>query len=444
MLASTCLIRLPKDGFRGYLPTFNSEVDFVIRRYRARFCSAFRLNQGKLSLSNRPRIALDFSQLDSAAPTSGQYRYVVDLVRGLAHLQPDVNFLLLGSRRELVAELRPIFSDHRDRWSYRQLPRREFRGADYANHLRYSLLLLRERISLLHSLHTFVPILAPCPVVITIYDLMYDLFAEYEQARRSRPYRIHKWAVKHRVRRVLCISETTAADLRREWDVDDDRIDVVPLGTSFCEAAPAEPRAHELARSNSSPVLLSPYNLEPRKNLSKLLQATALLSSRYPDLKLVLFGRAAVTPEREVTFERELRDLGIAETVVRTGVVTDQKLAELYQQSTVFVFPSLYEGFGLPLLEAMSMGSCVVARNASAMTEVVGASGVLVETRDADALASAMANLLDDETLRNDLRRAAIQQASKFKLERMANLTYQSYLTALNQNTNGSPVYVNG
>jgi glycosyltransferase involved in cell wall biosynthesis len=395
-------------------------------------------------VSKRPRIALDFSQLDSAAPTSGQYRYVINLVRGLARLQPDVDFLLLGSRRGPVSELESVFSDHRDRWRYRQLPRREFRGADYADHLRYSLLILRKRISLLHSLHTFVPVLASCPVVITIYDLMYDLFGEYEQARRSRPYRIHKWAVKHRVRRVLCISETTAADLRREWEVADDRIDVVPLGTSFCEAEPSESSHDELSRLNSSSLLLSPYNLEPRKNLITLLQATALLSSRYPDLKLVLFGHAAVTTEREANFERELRELGIAATVVRTGVVTDQQLAELYQQATVFVFPSLYEGFGLPLLEAMSMGSCVVARNASAMIEVVGRSGVLVETRDAEALASAIANLFDNETLRNDLRRGAAQQASQFSLERMVNLTYQSYLTALNQNTNGSPVYVNG
>jgi glycosyltransferase involved in cell wall biosynthesis len=394
-------------------------------------------------LSKRPRIALDFSQLDSVAPTSGQYRYVVDLVRGLARLEPDVDFLLLGSRRGPVPELRSVFNDHRDRWRYRQLPRREFRGADYANHVRYSLLLLRERISLIHSLHTFVPILAACPVVITIYDLMYDLFDEYEQARRSRPYRIHKWAVKHRVRRVLCISETTAADLRREWAVDDDRIDVVPLGTGFCEAAPSESSHYELSSLNSSSILLSPYNLEPRKNLITLLQASALLSSRYADLKLVLFGRAAVTAEREANFERVLRDLGIEETVVRTGVVTDQQLARLYREATVFVFPSLYEGFGLPLLEAMSVGSCVVARNASAMIEVVGRSGVLVETRDAETLASAVANLLDNETLRNDLRRAATQQASQFKLERMVNLTYQSYLTALNQNPNGSPVYVN-
>lgn len=403
-----------------------------------------RLKSSKMRLSNRPRIALDFSQLDSAAPTSGQYRYVVDLVRGLARLQPDVDFLLLGSHREPVSELQSVFSDHGDRWSYRRAPQQEFRGADYLNHARYSLVLLRERIDLLHSLHAFVPLLAACPIVITVYDLMYELFSEYEQARRSRPYRIHKWAVKHRVRRVLCISETTAADLRRKWAVDDDRIDVVPLGTSFREALRSESSDFERPSLTSPPILLSPYNLEPRKNLITLLQATAFLSSRYADLKLVLFGRAALTAEREANFERELRDLGIEETVVRTGVVTDQQLAKLYQQSTVFVYPSLYEGFGLPLLEAMSMGCCVVARDASAMTEVVGESGVLVETRDAEALASAIATLLDDETLRNDLRRAATQQASQFRLERMVNLTYQSYLTALNQNTNGSPVYVNG
>ena len=396
-------------------------------------------------MSRRIRIALDFSQLDSVAPTSGQYRYVVDLVRGLARLQPDVDFLLLGSRSEPVLELRPVFRDHGDCWSYRQLPPREFRGADYANHARYSLVLLRERIDLLHSLHAFVPLLATCPVVITVYDLMYDLFADYEQARRSRPYRIHKWAVKHRVRRILSISETTAADLRREWGVDAERIDVVPLGSNFGDAEFSQTSETGLPwLKSSAPVLLSPYNLEPRKNLTALLKATALLNSRHNDLKLVLFGRAAVTPERELNFKREVRELGIEENIVRTGLLTDQELAELYQHATVFVFPSLYEGFGLPLLEAMAMGACVVARNASAMAEVVGEGGVLVETRNAETLASAIARLLDDEARRSDLRRAARERARRFNLETMANLTYRSYLTALNQNTNGSPVYVHG
>jgi glycosyltransferase involved in cell wall biosynthesis len=403
-----------------------------------------------LSFNSTPRIALDFSQLDSLATTSGQYRYVVDLVRGLASLQPDARFLLLGSQSEPVAELRSVFRDHGDRWTYRQLTRGQFRGADYANHARYGLLLWRERISLLHALHTFVPVLAACPVVITIYDLMYELFADYDEARRSRPYRIHKWAVKHRVRRIISISGTTAADLGNQWGVAAGRIDVVPLGSKLHEAAASPTAGNKFSwEKDSSPFLLSPYNLEPRKNLAALLRATALLSSRYHDLKLVLFGRAAVTAEREDKFNRQARELGLAEKVIRCGVLADEELAELYRRATVFVFPSLYEGFGLPLLEAMSAGACVVARQASAMAEVVGATGVLAETAEPEALAAAIAKLLDNERLRSDLGRCARERARAFSVERMAALTFQSYLTALNRNRlnqhrNGSPAYVNG
>jgi glycosyltransferase involved in cell wall biosynthesis len=390
----------------------------------------------------RPRIAIDFTALDVISPVGGQYRYVVSLVWGLARLQPDVDFLLLGSKSEPVPELGGVFQKYNDRWDYRSVPRRQFRGAAYLDHARYGWVLLRERVGLLHSLHAFIPLCAPCPVVITIYDLMYELFDDYEEARRSRPYRIHRWAVGHRVRRVVCISETTATDLRNLWGVGEKMLDVIPLGSPFAATGEADggvqPKVEHTP--DAAFVLVSPYNLEPRKNLGALLQAVALLRSRGEAVKLVLFGRAAVTPEREEQFERKVRELGLCESVVRTGILTDEELAALYRRATLFVFPSLYEGFGLPVLEAMSAGACVVARNASAMSEVLQDTGALVETGDPQALASVMANLLGDASLRDALGRRARERAALFSVERMAQLTYQSYLTALEQKARLSPV----
>lgn len=129
-----------------------------------------------------------------------------------------------------------------------------------------------------------------------------------------------------------------------------------------------------------------------------------------------------------------MRDLGLSERVIRCGVLRDHELAELYRRATLFVFPSLYEGFGLPLLEAMSVGVCVVARQASAMAEVVGDAGVLTETAEPEALAQAIAELLDGNegaSRRRELGRLARERAAAFTVERMADLTYQSYLTAL-------------
>jgi glycosyltransferase involved in cell wall biosynthesis len=222
-------------------------------------------------------------------------------------------------------------------------------------------------------------------------------------------------------------------DLRQLWDVEDDKIDIVPLGLSPTTAVSGGVQSGLKELTDSPFVLLSPYNLEPRKNLAALLEATAVLISNFPELKLILFGRAAVSPEREEDFERKIRELGIEQCVIRTGIVTDDDLGAFYSRATLFVFPSLYEGFGLPLLEAMFRGACVVARNASAMAEVVGDCGVLVETRDTKALASAIATILNNESLRSDLGRRARERARLFSVEDMAVNTYRSYLTALAQ-----------
>src|SRR5207245_306468 len=116
---------------------------------------------------------------------------------------------------------------------------------------------------------------------------------------------------------------------------------------------------------------------------------------------------------------------------LRTGLVDDGVLAALYRRATIFAFPSLYEGFGLPVLEAMAQGCCVVARNASAMAEIVGDTGALVETREPGALGACMAALLDDPARRLALGAAARTRAASFTIERMARETWRSYARAL-------------
>lgn len=381
----------------------------------------------------KPRIAIDFSGLDHLSIRNGQYRYAVDLVRGLAELRPEADFILLGSRPAPVAELRQVFET--SGWRYLQAARFEGRAAHYRNQLALAWAALRERVGLLHVLHSPVPLLPPCPLVVTIFDLMYELFPEYAHAVKSRPYRIDRWAVTHRARRVISISATTADDLSRLWKIRRARIDVVPLGSSFvtsaslhCETRDSRTRFGELC---SGETLLSPYNLEPRKNLAALLRAMAALRHKYPKLRLLLFGRAAVDPAREQQFDRSVTELGLRDAVHLLGPLDDTDLAWLYGHTTAFVFPSLYEGFGLPVLEAMASGACVVVRNASAMAEIAGEAGAPVETADPDALAATISALLDAPERRSQLSAAARQRAAAFTIERMARLTYASYLAAL-------------
>jgi glycosyltransferase involved in cell wall biosynthesis len=234
---------------------------------------------------------------------------------------------------------------------------------------------------------------------------------------------------------VICISEATARDLHELWAIDRARIDVVPHGTEFVPATASrcEGRAHVGIPHETAyhPVLVSPYNLEPRKNLAGLLQAVAQIRSRYPSLRLVLFGRAAVTLEREAEFQHMVHELKLDDVIERTGFIEDGDLKRLYLTSDLFVFPSLYEGFGLPLLEAMASGACVIARNASAMAEVVADAGVLVETQSSELLTETILSLLDDPGRRKQLGEAARRRADDFSTERMAKSTYRSYLAAL-------------
>ncbi len=309
------------------------------------------------------------------------------------------------------------------------------RGEAYLAHARYAWALRRESVDVLHAPHTFVPFFPGCRVVVTIYDLMSELFPEYRERVESRPYRMFRHAVRTGRGPVIAISRTTAGDLERVWGLASSRIHVVYLGARSDEPElPASGASQPAALDRSgTPFLLSPYNLEPRKNLRALLTAFSRVRRAHPSLRLVLFGRAAVTPEREREFQTHLAELRLERAVELTGLVPDGQLQRLYRGAALFVFPSLYEGFGLPVLEAMAAGACVVARNQSAMAEVMGGAGAQVETADPDALADVMTTLLDDTARRTALGAAARARARTFTLARMARETLGVYTAALEQ-----------
>ena len=384
-----------------------------------------------------PAIGIDFSTLDTASPGSGQYRYAVDLVRGLAELRPPAAFVLLGSRAEPVPELRDVLRGAQSGWRYRRYVPRTGRGSTPIEQLRRAALAAAGRLDLLHVVHSPVPLLATVPLVVTAYDLMYEEFPEYEPIVRSRAYRWYRWGVRRRARRVIAISQATATALGERWGVPAAIVDVVPLGSGFGRgtrgggAPPAAPSDSVGAALAGRPALVSPYNLEPRKNLAALLRAAAALRPRYPGIQVVLFGRAAVDAQREEKHARLVVQLGLQGRVHHTGLIGDSDLAWLYAAADAFVFPSLAEGFGLPVLEAMAVGGCVVCHDSPAVAEVLGDAGVLVDARDDAALAGAIAGVLDDSPRAAGFREAARRRAGSFTVERMCRETFASYRRAL-------------
>lgn len=372
---------------------------------------------------------IDPGGLDTYSLNQGQFRYVRDLLHGLETLAPTIRFTVFGGRPDPVAELAELFRARPDWWRYLYFPRPVVRGAMYHEQLRLTAMLTRVGADLYHNLHNMAPVVAPCPTIITIYDLMYELFPEYAKAVRSKQYQLYRWAARTRVSRAICISGNTSADVQRLWGVPASRLDVVYLGTTFAEL-PAD-MAPVVGVPVEGPLIVSPFNLEPRKNLAALVDAFARLLHAVPEARLVLYGRAAITPVREAVFERSIAKAGIGEAILRTGFLSDNQLGWLYRRATVFVFPSLYEGFGYPVLEAMASGACVVARGASAMAEILGDAGMAVETANSEEMAAAILCLLRDNERRAALGRSARDRAKEFSVRRMAEGTLKSYEQAL-------------
>ena len=377
------------------------------------------------------RVIVDGSAFEALAH-AGQRRYLVDLLGGLFQFREVLDLLLLGSPGSAPPDLAEFFRDH-STWIRLSVPdadgwRRQAAQFRYANIIR------NYEADVVHALHTFVPLLTSVPVVTTVYDLMFELFDEYSSARSSRQWRQYRWSIRNRVRRVISISKATTTDLETLWRLPAERIDTIPLGSNIDAGAGKTTALEDLIRKHpvlaSGPWILSPYNLEKRKNLDSLMEAFASSLQFEPQAVLVLFGRAAVDEEREKKWVERAGELGISTRIVRTGPVSDQLLVELYRRSALFAFPSLYEGFGLPLLEAMRCGACVLARDASAMREIVGDCGLLVETADAGAISEGIRRLLGDEELNLALRGRAQARAQRFTVADMARQTMETYRRA--------------
>jgi glycosyltransferase involved in cell wall biosynthesis len=202
--------------------------------------------------------------------------------------------------------------------------------------------------------------------------------------------------------------------------VESDRIEVVYPGV--------EERFHPVKDQTLLEKVRKRYNLpprfilglgtlQPRKNFTRLIEAYSLLVTRHPSLRLVIAGgKGWLYEEIFATVER----LGLADKVVFPGFVADGDLPALYNLADLFVFPSLYEGFGLPPLEALACGTPVITSDASSLPEVVGEAGPMVEATDVEALAEAMKRVLEDDALQERMIAQGLEQARKFTWKKAA------------------------
>lgn len=278
----------------------------------------------------------------------------------------------------------------------------------------------RLRLDVLHAPYYVRAYAMPVPVVTTLYDVTPTRYPEYLPSRRARAaYEATTRLAVETSAALLTLSEAARDDLAALYGARPNRITVTPPapGPTYTPR-PAE----EVACLRERLALPEAYVLyvginKPHKNLPRLVEAFAQVAREAPDAALVLAGRP---DPRYPEAETRIRELGLTERVRLLGDVAEADLPALYSGAAVFAFPSLYEGFGFPVLEAMACGAPVVASNASSLPEVVGSAGCLVPPDDSHALARAIVAVLQDGRLWTRLHQAGQARAATFTWARTA------------------------
>jgi glycosyltransferase involved in cell wall biosynthesis len=278
---------------------------------------------------------------------------------------------------------------------------------------------------LLHNLFNTAPTAVSVPQVTTIHDLVFKRYPE-THGLLAKGVEILVPLAARRSARVITDSEASKSDIVRFLEVPTDAVDVAPLGPGIPEDAkgPPPPEIRRLFEIGDAPLILSVLAKRPHKNAARLLEAFA----RVPSGVLVM-------PGYSTGYESELRDriddAGLGERVRLLGWVDDATLDGLYRAADCFVFPSLAEGFGLPVLEAMLRGAPVACSNATSLPEVAGDAALLFDPLDVDAIAVSVRRILEDSELAERLRAAGRERARRFSWEETARRTLASYRKAL-------------
>ena len=286
---------------------------------------------------------------------------------------------------------------------------------------------------LFHALDHLLPYITRTPSVFTLYDLTYRVQPATHNTLNRLYLTLLMPTFLRRANAVIAISESTRRDALRAYRLDPARVTVVYGGVDpgFCPAPPAALAAIRQKYALPERFILSVGTIEPRKNLTTLLDAYHTLRQSDSELGLVIAGRRGW---RSAGFFERLRALGLEAVVHLLGPVPDADLPALYGAAAVFAYPSLYEGFGLPPLEAMACGTPVVAGNTSSLPEVVGDAGLLIGPHDGVALIAACRRLLDDASLRADLCARGLVQAHRFTWEAAALSTRDVYRAVVRRN----------
>ena len=365
-------------------------------------------------------IAIDAHSV--GAQLAGNESYAINLIESLAQIDSVNRYTLYVTKREAVDR----FDNRWPNFSVRlTLPHTPLVRIP----LTLSAELRRNPVDVLHVQFTAPPF-APCPVVVSIHDLSFEHLPLTFKRRSRMQLRLTVRQSARKAARILTLSESVRQDIIDTYGIAPERVTTIPI------AAPAhlrpvtdeeEIRRVRLTYKIAGDYILSVGSIQPRKNLTRLVAAYARLRRERAEgklPKLVIVGKPAWLYDE--TF-RAIQESGIGDLTVLTGYVPDADLSALYSGAVCFVYPSYFEGFGLPPLEAMQCGAPVIAGNRTSLPEVVGEAGLLVDPFDEAAIASAIACLIDDSDLRAELRVKGLKRARMFDWHETARRTLSVY-----------------
>ena len=361
------------------------------------------------------RIGFDLTPL--CTPRSGVGTYTINLYQSLARRAEDQ--LLPLTHGPLSSELEPLNHQvvrlNKTVWMQAILPRQ----------------VARLRTDVCHFTNSVGPLYLPCPMVLTIHDMTLWLFPELHGRRRRLAMRPIIPLAARRAAAIIAVSETTKRDMMRILGLPGDKVRVI-YEAAVPSFRPLRPGAAlEAIRQKAElpqQFVLHVGTIEPRKNLVRLVEAYARLRSDGFAEPLVLAGQLGWKYDALL---RRIEELRIADAVRFTGYVPDADLPPLMNLCGAFAYPSLHEGFGLPVIEALACGAPTVTSDRGALCEVAGDAALLADPEDVDSLTRAIGAALGDARVRASLREAGLARASAFGWDRAASRTVEVYRGAL-------------
>lgn len=370
------------------------------------------------------RIAIDAHSVGNQL--AGNETYAVNLIEALAEVDQSNQYTLYVTRQSAIDRFA-------NRWPNFNVKRTVPHTPLVRIPVTLSAELRRNPVDVLHVQYTAPP-LAPCSVVATIHDLSFEHLPETFNRRSRAQLRLTVRRTARKAAQILTLSEFSRRDIVDTYRIAPDRVSVTPAAApSHFKPIEDETELRKIREiyGIERDYILSVSSIQPRKNLIRLIEAYSCLRGLRPEGKLpqlILVGKRGWLDNE--TFRAAQRH-SANNDIAFTGYVAENDLSALYSGATCFVYPSFFEGFGLPVLEAMQCGAPVIAGNRTSIPEVVGKAGLLFDPFDTNSLVQALTRVLDDSEYRAALRIQGLERAREFDWKQTARMTLQAYQKAV-------------